>query len=67
MRVLWPAWLWIGTPMKFWLWLVNRGMASTGVFYVWKRKVSRRKFWLAVILINVITLGALAGLFFWLR
>ena len=63
----WPSWLWIGTPLKFWLWLVNRLTTWTGLFYLWKRFRARRDFWAWVIAINVVSIGLLGLLFFWLH
>ena len=29
----WPAWLWITTPLKLFLYLINRLLTATGVAY----------------------------------
>lgn len=65
--MVWPSWLWIGTRLKFFLWLGNRLATWTGVFWLWKRFRSRRTMWLWVMLINVVSFGALCGVFFWLH
>ena len=65
--MVWPAWLWIGTPFKFSLWLTNRLASGGGVWYLWWRWRAKRFFWLWVILINVVSWGGLILLFFWLR
>lgn len=64
---MWPAWLWIGTPLKFSLWLINRIATWTGVFYLWRRWRSRRHVWWWMIVVNTLSLGALGLLFFWLH
>ena len=63
----WPAWLWIGTPFKFILWLLNRLMTATGLAYGWRWLRARRWFWLWLVLINGCSLGLLALLFYWLH
>ena len=63
----WPAWLWIGTPLKAGLWFGNRVFTWTGLLYFWKRFRSRRLFWLWVTLINAASLGSLGLLFLWLH
>ncbi len=65
--MVWPAWLWIGTPLKFWLWFVNRLATWTGVAYLWKRFRSQRLFWVWVSLFNIVSLAGLGVLFFWLH
>ena len=65
--MLWPSWLWFGTPLKFWLWLVNRLATWTGVFYAWRRFRTQRGFWVWATLANLISWGGLALLFFWLH
>ncbi len=65
--MLWPAWLWVGTPLKFSLWLANRVAAWTGLAYVWKRFRAQRHLWLWIALLNVVSLGGLVVLFFWLH
>ena len=65
--MVWPAWLWIGTRLKFSLWLANRLATWTGVGYLWRRLRSRRWFWLWMVLANLLSLGALAAVFFWLH
>ena len=65
--IVWPSWLWIGSPLKMGLWLVNRLATWTGMFYVWKRFRSTPRFWVWFALINVMSLGAMGLLFFWLH
>ena len=65
--MIWPSWLWIGTPLKFFLWLLNRFATWTGLFYLWKRFRSRRGFWVWFTLINLASLAGLGMLFFWLQ
>lgn len=65
--MVWPAWLWIGTPLKFSIWLVNRIATWTGLYYFWSRLRASRVFWLWLVLINVLSWGALALLFFGLQ
>ena len=65
--MLWPSWLWIGTPLKFFLWAANRLATGTGLLYLWKRSQVKRRFWMWMILINLVSLGGLILLFFWLR
>ncbi len=65
--MVWPAWLWIGTPLKFTLWLLNRFLTWTGVIYVWRRFRSRKHFWAWLVLLNAVSLGGLGLLFFWLH
>ena len=63
----WPFWLGIGVPLKLKLWLGNRLATWAGMAYVWKRNARRRRIWVWLLAINVVSLGALAGLFFWLH
>ena len=65
--MVWPTWLWIGTPLKFSLWLMNRIATSTGVLYLWRRLRSRRHFWAWFVLVNTVSLGLLVLLFFWIH
>ena len=65
--MVWPSWLWIGTPLKFFLWLGNRLATWTGSFFLWKRWRARRRVWLWLILVNLMSFGALGVLFFWLH
>ena len=44
--MIWPAWLWIGTPLKFSVWMTNRLATWTGSFYVWKRARSKQRVWM---------------------
>ena len=67
MRMPWPAWLWVGTPLKLWVYLVNRLATWFGVYYLWRQRHARSRFWLRVVLINVLSLGALGLAFFWLH
>ena len=64
--MIWPPWLWIGTPMKFGLWLSNRITTWLGSFYLWRRFRSRRSLWFWLILVNVLSWGLLGAVFFWL-
>ena len=64
---MFPAWLWIGTPVKFSLWLANRLATWTGVAYLWRRFRSQRGVWMWLALLNVVSLGGLCLLFFWLH
>ena len=64
--MLLPAWLWITSPLKFVLWLGNRIATWTGAALLWKRRQSRRRFWLSLIALNLISFGVLALVFFWL-
>ena len=65
--MVWPAWLWIGTRLKFSLWLTNRIATWTGIAYFWKRFRSQRFFWWWLVLMNVVSFGGLCLLFFWLH
>ena len=65
--IIWPAWLGIGTPLKFSLWLVNRLATWTGLRYLWKRVRSRRWAWLWIVAVNGASLGFLMLVFFWLH
>ena len=65
--MLWPAWLWIGTRQKFVLWLSNRLVTWTGSVYFWRRFRGRQRIWAWLLLINAVSLSALALLFFWLH
>ena len=64
--MLWPAWLWIGTPVKFSVWLMNRLATWTGVGYVWKRFRTQRHVWVWLILLNVVSMAGLALALRWL-
>ena len=63
----WPAWLWIGTRLKFGVWLSNRVATWVGSFYVWTRVNSRRKRWWWLAALNAVSLGALVLVLFWLH
>lgn len=63
----WPSWLWLGSPLKVWLWVINRLATLTGVLYFWKRIRARRFFWAWLMLINMASLGCLGLVLFWLR
>lgn len=65
--IWWPSWLWISSPVKCVIWLGNRLLTWTGIYYVWRRFRSRRRFWCWFILINLASLSTLIGLFFWLH
>ena len=60
-----PSWLWIGTRLKFSLWVTNRLLTWTGGYYVWKRFRARRDFWVWIIPMNVVSFVALGGLLYW--
>ena len=62
----WPAWLWIGTRVKFFLWAANRLTTWAGSFVFWKPYRSRRGIWVWLMLLNLLSLSALALLFYWL-
>ena len=66
--MLWPAWLNLGTPLKFSLWLGNRLATWTGMALVWKRQRAKRSFrlWLWLMAGNAVSFIALAGALFWL-
>lgn len=64
---MWPAWVGIGTPLTFSLWLVNRLATWTGLIYLWRRVRFRRFAWVWLSLINVASLGALGLVFYWLH
>ena len=63
----WPAWLWIGTRLKFSVWLANRAATSTSLLVLWKRLKSRRRFWFYFVLINLCSISVLVLILFWLR
>ncbi|PIQ83548.1 MAG: hypothetical protein COV75_06930 [Candidatus Omnitrophica bacterium CG11_big_fil_rev_8_21_14_0_20_63_9] len=63
----WLGWLWIGTPLKFSLWLANRIATWTGLFLFWKRFRSKQGIWWWIMALNTLSLGALGLLFFWLK
>ena len=65
--MIWPSWLWIGTPLKFFLWLSNRVATWTGSLYVWKRLRATRHVWWGLLVLNLVSWGGLCLLFFWLR
>ena len=67
--MVWPAWLWIGTRTKVSLWVLNRLATWTGLVYLWRRFRSRprRTFWLWMMVVNLVSLGGLALLFFCLH
>ena len=65
--MVWPSWLWIGTRLKFVLWLTNRLATWTGITYFWKRFRSQRFFWWWVVLMNAVSFGGLCLVFFWLH
>lgn len=65
--MVWPSWLWVGTPLKVSLWVANRLATWTGLVYLWRRFRSHRWFWMWVVLANFISLGGLVFLFFWLH
>lgn len=64
--MLGPLTLWIGTPLKLFLWVINRLATWTGLLYLWRRLRSRRRFWTWFIIINVASLGSLGLLVCWL-
>ena len=63
----WPAWLWIGTRVKFFLWAGNRVATGAGSFLFWKRYRSRRGIWAWLMLLNAFSISALICLFYWLH
>ncbi len=65
--IVWPTWLWIGTPFKLTLWLANRLATWTGLAYVWRRFRTQRHRWIWLTIINTVSLAALAAVFFWLH
>ena len=64
--MIWPHWLWIGTPVKFWIWLSSRVTAGLGSFVLWKRHRSGRRLWARILLLNLLSWGALILVFLWL-
>ena len=65
--MLWPSWLWIGTPTKVTIWLTNRLATWTGVYYFWRRFRTHRYFWPLLITINLASVSALGLIFYWLH
>lgn len=65
--MVWPSWLWVGTPLKFFLWLGNRCATWIGSFVLWRRWRERRRVWLRLFVINLLSLGGLSLVFFWLH
>lgn len=65
--VIWPAWLWAWTPVKAAIWLASRVTAAAGSFFVWKRYRARRYLWARIVLLNLLSWGALVLVFLWLR
>ena len=65
--MIWPSWLWVGTPLKFILWLSNRVATWMGSFFLWKRFRARRAIWGWLMFFNIISLSALGLLFFCLH
>ena len=63
----WPSWLWVGTPLKFFLWLGNRCVTWIGSLVLWRRWRDRRRVWLRLWCINLLSLGGLGLIFFWLH
>ena len=59
-----PAWLWIGTRLKFLSWLGNRIVTWAGSLVIWKRFRTKRWVWVGLLLLNLVSLSLLAG-FFW--
>ena len=62
-----PAWFWISSPLKFFLWLFNRMATWTGSFVLWKRRRSTRRFLIGMIVLNMVSIGILGFIFFWLH
>ncbi len=60
----WMAW-WIGTPVKCVLWLGNRIATGFGLAAVWRRFRSRQWVWPTLILLNLLSLGGLAAVIYW--
>ena len=65
--MVWPSWLWIGTRLKFSLWLGNRLATWTGLLYLWRRWRARRWFWVWFVLVNLLSIAGLAAVLFWLH
>lgn len=63
----WPSWLWVGTPLNFSLWWLNRLATWTGMLYLWKRFRSTQNVWVWLLLVNAVSLGGLCLVFFWLH
>jgi hypothetical protein len=65
--MVWPAWLAIGTPLKFSLWVFNRLATWTGLRYLSKRRRAHREFWWWVVAVNGVSWGLLILVFSWLH
>ncbi len=63
--MIWPAWLWIGTPAKFCAWLGNRLMTWVGSFYLWKRQRRHKRFWMWLLAVNLVSMSGLVLLLYW--
>ena len=62
-----PPWLWIGTPLKFFLWLGNRLATWTGSWMLWKQQRSKRRLIVGLVILNAVSFGILGAVFFWLH
>jgi len=61
----WPAWLVLNTTAKWWAFWTNRTLTWSG-FYAMRKKLRAMKLWWAwLLLVNLLSLGALALLFLW--
>jgi hypothetical protein len=65
--MVWPTWLWIGTPLKLSVWLVNRAATGTSMVYLWKTRRSRRSFLASALLLQAGSAALLIWLLFRLR
>ena len=60
-----PAWLWLGTRLKFVSWLGNRMVTWAGSLVIWKRfRAKKRWLWAGLLILNAVSLSLLIG-FFW--
>ena len=64
--MIWPAWLSLTSPLKFSVWVVNRLATWTGGFFLWKRWRARRRVWVWLTLVNLVSLSGLCLVLFWL-
>jgi len=61
-----PHWLWLTTPFKFWAWLSSRVTTAFGSFMIWKRHRTKKQLWVQIVVLNLLSWGALILLFLWL-
>lgn len=58
------------SPLKLTLWMGNRLATWTGLLYVWRRVAHRPQRWRVFLVwsvwINLLSLGVMAGVFYWL-